>query len=71
MSEEELYLLGALPSFQNVQKVFSVAVSEHIAGSKNQHESQGSSGLGSAVFPAPNLNAYLERRVSGGEESEG
>lgn len=64
-------LLDALPFFQDVQKVFSVAVSEDSAGSKSQQESQNSYGLNSAVFLDPRLNAYLGRTVSGGEESKG
>lgn len=68
---ENYVLLDALPSFQDVHKVFSVAVSKYSAGSKSQQESQSSSGLNSCVFLDPRLNAYLGRTVSGGEESKG
>lgn len=66
LSEEELCLLGALPSFQNLQEVFSVAASEHTASSKNQLGSQGS--LVSALLcslPPPWMHTWREGCLEG------
>lgn len=68
LSEEEPCFCAALPSFQNLRKVFSVAVSPLTAGSESQQQSPGSSGLGSAVFPAPDLSATWRGGVWGGGE---
>lgn len=69
--KEKLCLLGALPSFQDLQrKCFSLLfLSTQQAARANKKVL--ALLATTPVLPAPSPGAYLGRRVSGGEESQG